>query len=124
MRSLLRLKASVVGDRKFDKVCQHVKIFAAICTYGSLKKKRKLFRIISTPHLVKKEFVVRSHRKSISPEVISYASGLIDIVDILTVVKKESPDFERSSFAEKENVCGCVVAFLVTFVGRHWIFGL
>ena len=44
--------------------------------------------LFSNPHLVKKEFVVRSHRKSISPEVISFARELIDVVDILTVRKK------------------------------------
>ena len=47
--------------------------------------------LFSNPHLVNKEFVVRSHRKSVSLEVKSFARELIDVVDILTVVKKKSP---------------------------------
>ena len=69
-------------------------------------------RLFSTPHLVKKESVVRSHRKSISPEVISFARELIDVVDILTVVKIKSPDLGRSALVAERKNCGCVVIFL------------
>ena len=69
-------------------------------------------RLFSTPHLVKKESVVRSHRKSISREVISFARELIDVVDILTVVKIKSPDLGRSALVAERKICGCVVIFL------------
>ena len=79
-------------------------------------------RLFSTPHnrLVKKESVVRSHRKSISPEDISFARELIDVVDILTIVKIKSPDLGRSALVAERKIV-LVLSFFSEFC--EWEFG-